>query len=86
MGELADDFNFMKEQRQKHKDAVTPDRVKFAVELLKNDGHIVRQVEPGRLEVNGYITLWPYTGWWSGKTIGSGRGVKNLVDQLRRFR
>lgn len=82
MGEMSEDFAFMKEQRQKHKDAVTPDRMAFAAKLLEENNCTYEQREPGQLMVNGYITLWVYTGWWSGRGIGSGRGIKNLIFKL----
>lgn len=83
MGELAEDFAYMKEQRQKHKDAVTPNRMEYAARLLRDAGHTVDNGEPGQIIINGYITLWAFTGWWSGKGIGSGRGIKNLVFKLQ---
>lgn len=28
------------------------------------------------------VKLWPYSGWWSGKGIGSGRGFSKLLKEL----
>jgi len=27
--------------------------------------------------------IFPYSGWWSGKGIGSGRGLENLIKKLK---
>lgn len=86
MGELAEDFRFMDEQRKKEKAAKTPDRIEYAAKLLRDNGHEVVGADPGQLVVDGYITLWAYTGWWSGKGVGSGRGIHNLVKKLKEKR
>lgn len=28
------------------------------------------------------ITIWPYSGWFSGKGVKQGRGIENLLKQL----
>lgn len=84
MGELADDFRFMDEQRKKHKVAETPNRMEYAKKLLAENGHTVTHSDSGLLNVNGYIKLWVFTGWWSGKGIGSGRGIHNLIKALNK--
>jgi hypothetical protein len=86
MGELAEDFRFMDEQRKKEKATKTPDRMAYAMKLLKENGHTVISTEVGQLTVDGYIILWVYTGWWSGKGIGSGRGIHDLVKKLKEKR
>lgn len=32
------------------------------------------------------IILFPYSGWFSGKGIGSGRGLKNLIKKLNNIK
>lgn len=83
MGELADDFRFMDEQKKKRKAALTPDRMQYAAKLLRDNGHEVISTEVGQLTVNNHIILWVYTGWWSGKGVGSGRGIHELVKKLK---
>lgn len=29
------------------------------------------------------ISLWPYSGWFSGKGVKAGRGFENLLKQLK---
>lgn len=31
---------------------------------------------------NHIVKLYPYTGWWTGKGIGSGRGIHKLIEKL----
>ena len=82
MGELADDFRFMDEQRAKHRAQVEPERVTYAIKQLTDAGHTVHKVDNQSLKVNGTIMFWPFTGWFSGKGVGSGRGIKKLLDKL----
>lgn len=84
MGELADDFAFMKEQAKKERAEKEPYRVDYAIEQLTKAGHKAVRVTmvSGLVKVNGHIDLWAYKGWWSGKGIGSGRGVHNLIKAL----
>lgn len=83
MGDMADDFRFMDEQKKKRKASLTPDRMEYAAKLLRENGHEVISTEVGQLTVNGHIILWVYTGWWSGKGVGSGRGIHELVKKLK---
>lgn len=82
MGELADDFRFMDEQRKKDRDAKEPGRVQYAIEQLEKAGHKVVKIDDQSIKVNGTVTLWPFTGWFSGKGVGSGRGIHNLLKKL----
>jgi len=88
MGELAEDFAFIKEQRKIEREAKEPQRVDYAIEQLTKAGHRAVRVTPhsGLVKVNGYIDLWAYKGWWSGKGIGSGRGIHNLIKKLEQSR
>lgn len=84
MGELAEDFKIMKEQKLKERIKVEPSRFQYATDLIMEAGHRVGldKNDDKVLTINGYIKLWPYTGWYSGKGIGSGRGVHNLLNKL----
>ena len=84
MGELAEDFAYMKEMKLKERASKEPSRFEYATDTLMNAGHRVGlDPKDGKvLVVNGYIKLWPYTGWFAGKGIGSGRGVHTLVKKL----
>ena len=84
MGELAEDFRFMKEQAKKERASKEPKRFEYATDLLMNAGQRVGLdlSDSTCLIVNGSIKLYPYKGWWSGKGIGSGRGVHKLLKVL----
>jgi hypothetical protein len=82
MGELADDFNELKKAKLEHRAEVEPSRTEYAIKQLKEKGHVVRVSDEQLLVVNGYIKFWPFTGWFSGKGIGSGRGIRNLIKKL----
>jgi len=32
---------------------------------------------------NETVRLFPYSGWHSGKSITDGRGIKNLIEQIK---
>jgi hypothetical protein len=85
MGELADDFKFMKEEANKIRAKKEPSRFEYATDKLIEAGHrvVLDPQDNKSLIINGYIKLWPYTGWWAGKRIGSGRGVHNLIERIK---
>lgn len=82
MGELAEDYNFMKKVREIERAKKEPQRLDYAVKQLEDAGHTVRVIDDQSIKVNGKITLWVYTGWYSGKGVGSGRGVHQLIEKL----
>ena len=85
MGEMADDFKLFREIRKKERQEIEPTRFKYAVDSLMDAGHRVGR-DPNddkAIIVNGYINFWPYTGWYSGKGIGSGRGIHNLIKKFK---
>lgn len=61
-------------------------RLKSCSASLAKLGFRVEQLDPTALRVDGFglkFNFWPYSGWWSGKKLGSGRGYKNLIKKLR---
>lgn len=87
MGELAEDFAAFNAYKKEERANKEPGRIDYAVQKLMDAGYRVGKCpnDNTQLIVNGYIKLWPYTGWWSGKGVGSGRGIHNLIKKLRRF-
>lgn len=84
MGELAEDFAFMKEQKRKARAAKEPKRMEYALKQLRDAGIVADAMDHQTINIVEYrITLWPYTGWWSGKGIGSGRGIDNLLKKIK---
>lgn len=49
-------------------------------------GYNVEQPDPRTLRFmhkGSPVTLYPYTGWFTGKTVTDGRGIHNLIRQLK---
>nr|DAT58012.1 MAG TPA: hypothetical protein [Caudoviricetes sp.] len=90
MGELRAVFDAMKKEREERREALEPSRVQYATSLLTEAGFVVVWDRPERAlyiyrhnRANKFIArLWVYTGWWSGKGIGSERGVHKLIKKL----
>lgn len=83
MGDMADDFRAMKQHQRDMRNKTEPQRIDYAIKLLHNSGHRMdKTLDETKFLVDDFVDFWPYTGWWSGKGIGSGRGVKNLLKQL----
>ena len=90
MGELRAVFDAMKEQHEERRKALEPNRVQYATDLLIEAMYAVAW-HAGEKAIyiyrrNGrknYIAkIYPYTGWWTGKGIGSGRGLHKLIKKL----
>lgn len=65
-----------------------PGRIEYDRAQLEDMGYEVHLSECGKMlyftHRNATIRLWPYTGWFSGKTVIDDRGVDILLEQLRR--
>jgi hypothetical protein len=63
-----------------------PIRVNEAVKQIQALGHEIvsqSQTEISFLYKNNLIKFFPYSGWASGKGITDGRGIKNLLKQIK---
>lgn len=63
-----------------------PKRMQYCMETLKGLGLSPKQIDDTELNVNingKTCKLWPYSGWWSCKGLGSGRGIANLVNKIK---
>lgn len=70
---------------QQRQDELQPKRLSFAKNALIKMGYdIVKETESELNFIhNGQlIKLFPYSGWFSGKTVKDGRGINNLLKQL----
>ena len=75
--------NRLDQEREKE---LQPKRMQFAInELEDREIEIVYQDETTlRFLYNGnIIDLYPYSGWFQGKGITPGRGLQNLLKQLK---
>lgn len=63
-----------------------PGCVEFAQRSLEKLGYSLSVSPNGRIQFDykgKIVTLWCYTGWYSGKGIVAGRGIMNLLKQLK---
>lgn len=64
-----------------------PERITFALKCLSSVGLEPLEVNKNRIEFkfNGHLVLfYPYSGWHTGKSIKDGRGLSNLLKQLKK--
>lgn len=63
-----------------------PERINFAVQQIQAIGLTIQEKNNKMIRFyfnSNLITLFPYSGWFSGKGIKPGRGIKNLIKQLK---
>lgn len=62
-----------------------PGRVDYARTRLEALGYPVTEVNATTLQFTfrgSPVTLYPYSGWFTGRTVTDGRGIKNLLKQI----
>lgn len=87
MSESSEFHHQLREEHKARRAANEPIRMKIALDKLKGLGINAVQVSDHAILIdhNGIkADLFPYTGWWSGKGIGSGRGLRNLTRKFTR--
>lgn len=75
--------NRLNQERQAR---LEPKRMETALTSLKELGYEPRQVGEVRIDFEhkgATIQYFPYSGWATGKTIDDGRGLENLLKQLK---
>lgn len=77
--------NYKKEQKER-RDRREPGRVAFVEKQLANIGYKTEYDGFNKCLIFKYkgntCKIYPFTGWWTGKGIGSDRGVKKLLRKL----
>lgn len=64
-----------------------PKRIEFAKNVLVHLGYEITYEDGTRIEFvhNGSVVkLYPYSGWFTGKTVRDGRGIEYLLKQLQK--
>ena len=92
VGELRAVFDTMKKERKERRKSLEPSRVQYATDLLIEARYAVAwdvgekaiYIYKANDRKNHIAKLYPYKGWWSGKGIGSGRGVHRLIEKLEK--
>lgn len=67
-------------------DREEPKRIEFAVKKIEALGHKITHRDDKKIQFEhrgNVVTLYPYSGWHTGKTITDGRGLENLLKQIR---
>lgn len=63
-----------------------PKRISFAVEQLAKIGIEIDYEDDTKIKFmhkGEEVTLFPYSGWHTGKSIKDGRGINKLINQLK---
>lgn len=72
---------------QEREAELQPVRIEHAITELKKIGKnaiVLKDETKIMFEHNGFIvTFYPYSGWASGRSIKDGRGLDNLLKQLK---
>ncbi len=64
-----------------------PKRMQYAKEQITALGYTIDKETTTSLtfQYKGFpVTIFPYSGWHSGKTIKDGRGIDNLLKQIEK--
>jgi hypothetical protein len=75
--------NRLDKEREKE---LQPQRMQFAIDELDKLGIPIDLVDEVKIKFKWkghYVTLFPYSGWHTGKSIKDGRGINNLLKQLK---
>jgi hypothetical protein len=65
--------------------SLEPKRINYAVSQITALGYPITNKTSTQIdfEFNGNnIMFFPYSGWFSGKGVGSGRGLQKLIEKL----
>jgi len=66
--------------------ALEPERIRYAKEQITKLGYKIINETSTHFQFNfkgSIITLYPYSGWFSGKKVKDGRGLKSLLKQIQ---
>ena len=71
---------------KEREEMLQPERMEYAIEQLTKLGYTPTYIDKTRIEF-GYmderVTLYPYSGWHTGKSIKDGRGLQKLLNQIK---
>lgn len=62
-----------------------PKRIEYAIQEFTNRGVVILSKSNVFVTISykgSPIIFYPYSGWFSGKTIKDGRGIDNLLKQI----
>ena len=70
---------------QEREKELAPVRMKFAITEIEKLGYAIEFRDKTKIQFtfNGsMITMFTYSGWFSGKSVTAGRGIINLLKQI----
>lgn len=70
---------------QEREAELQPKRIEFAISELKKKGIVTFISDKTTVKFNykgETVTLFPYSGWHTGKSVKDGRGLQNLLNQI----
>lgn len=63
-----------------------PKRISYAKEEITKLGYEIIYEDAKKIKFNFKnepVTLYPYSGWFTGKTVNDNRGIEKLLNQLK---
>lgn len=70
----------------KRQQELEPKRMQHAVQTLSANGMKIINKDNTKVQfmfAGKLVTFFPYSGWFSGKSIVDGRGIEKLIKQLK---
>lgn len=63
-----------------------PKRIEYAKKKIESMGYDIDYEDSTKIKFifrGCMVTVFPYSGWFSGKSVKDGRGIKNLLGQIK---
>lgn len=83
---MSTDCDLLKELRKKRRANKEGCRMDFAIKQLTELGYKVTTEQNHAISIifkGERVMVYPYTGWFTGKTVKDGRGIKNLLKLIK---
>jgi hypothetical protein len=71
---------------QEREAELQPKRIEYAKQEIEKLGYTITHEDKTKLQFQfkgKTVTLFPYSGWHSGASIKDGRGIDNLLKQIK---
>lgn len=62
-----------------------PKRIEFAINQISKRGYEIIYQDNTKIQFmfkDKKVTLYPYSGWFDGKSVNKGRGITELLNQI----
>lgn len=64
---------------------LAPGRISYAINKIQEAGYPCEQINKTTIRFfyrDSQVLVYPYTGWFTGKSVKDGRGIHNLLKQI----